>query len=410
MVASLILGAFLGIVLPHWGSELSIIGELFVRLLTLLVVPIVFFSILSGVLGIQGDGGLLRIGGKTLLYYLTTTCCAVLTGLILVNVIRPGVGGEPMVPSRGAIDASGASPSAGLSEVFRNMIPSNLVDAASSGNVLGLIFFALFFGIAVRHVRVRDTTPLRDSCHAIFESLIWMIERALIVAPIGFFALLAGMFARLTLEGQLANFGESLFGYTATVVLGLLIHGVITLSIILVLFRVQPVMFARSMALALTTAFSTASSSATLPITLDCITERAGVSRKIAGFVLPLGATVNMDGTAIYEAIAVVFIANLMGVELSLGQQVIVFFTATVSAIGAAGIPGAGLIMMVLILRSVGLPPEGMQYIIAVDRLLDMLRTGINVWGDSVGAAVIARSEGEPLEAITAAANTERVS
>jgi len=215
----------------------------------------------------------------------------------------------------------------------------------------------------------------------------------MLLAPIGFFSLIASLIGGFLLKGQLALLGESLLEYTATVVMGLLIHGCIFLPLIARFFGVRPFKLFRAMTPAVLSAASTASSSATLPITLDCLERKAGVPTRIGSFVAPLGSTINMDGTAIYEAIAVVFIANMLGTELTFSHQILIFLTATLSAVGAAGIPGAGLIMMVLILNTVGLPEEGIMLVIIVDRLLDMLRTAVNVWGDSVGAAVIASTE-----------------
>ncbi|MCB0333040.1 MAG: dicarboxylate/amino acid:cation symporter [Bdellovibrionales bacterium] len=398
MLVGILGGAVCGFLLPHLCIQTSLIGELFLRVLSLLVVPVIILSMLSGVLNLKGSENIARIGFKALLYYATTTALAVLVGLTLVNIIQPGTGTSP---NRDKVlhevihteDTKEPTSAFRLSDVARNIVPKNIIQAGAEGNVLGLIFFTVFLGIALLHVKHDGVTHVISATSALFEGVLWMIEQILLLAPIGFFSLIGSLVGEFVLEESLVQLGIDIGWYTLTVVCGLIIHGVVVLPLIASLFRIAPLPFAKAMFPALTTAFSTASSSATLPITLDALEHRAGVSNKIASFVAPLGATVNMDGTAIYEAVAVVFIANMLGVDLSAIQQVTIFLTATFSAIGAAGIPGAGLIMMVLVLNSVGLPADGIKLIVVVDRGLDMLRTCINVWGDSIGAALIARTE-----------------
>jgi len=400
----MIAGGIFGGLSPQTAITISIIGELFLRLLTLLIVPVIFFSMLSGVLNLKDSRTLASVGGKTFLYYMTTTGIAVLIGLSLVNVIEPGIHGSNdsslhSMLSEESLESSEVGSQLGntshsFGDVIRNIIPKNIIQAAHDGNVLGIIFFSLFLGVALLHLSHESTKLLlRDTAQGLFEAIIWMIEKTMLLAPIGFFSLIASLIGGFLLKGQLALLGESLLEYTATVVMGLLIHGCIFLPLIARFFGVRPFKLFRAMTPAVLSAASTASSSATLPITLDCLERKAGVPTRIGSFVAPLGSTINMDGTAIYEAIAVVFIANMLGTELTFSHQILIFLTATLSAVGAAGIPGAGLIMMVLILNTVGLPEEGIMLVIIVDRLLDMLRTAVNVWGDSVGAAVIASTE-----------------
>ncbi|MCI5066656.1 dicarboxylate/amino acid:cation symporter [bacterium] len=400
LFASIVFGFAFGVIFPEFTPSLKLTGELFIRLLTLLIIPVIFFSMLSGVLNLQDSSSLARIGVRTFLYYTATTALAVLLGLVLVRVIQPGLeegkSGAAAEILQGSAETGGdpAGVSGGIDDVLRNIIPDNIVEAMASGNVLGTIFFSIFLGIALLQLPPNASiTALRDGVQTIFSAIIWMIDKVMLLAPIGFFALIAELVGGFVLEGQLRTLGDSLVWYTVTVMLGLLLHGIITLGGIALFFRINPLTFFQAMFPALLSAFSTASSSATLPITLDCLERRAGVPNRISSFVAPLGATINMDGTAIYEAVAVVFIANMLGVELSLTEQALVFLTATVSAVGAAGIPGAGLIMMVLILQTVGLPPDGVKLVIVVDRALDMLRTATNVWGDSIGAAIIASKE-----------------
>jgi len=399
MLLGLIAGALLGFFFPSVGLTLGFTGELFIRLLSLFIVPVIFISILSGVLQLDSSGNLARVGIKTFLYYMTTTGLAVVLGLVLVSIVQPGksdVPGEATVVYDQEIEVQG-----GLTDVIRNIIPSNIVEAASQGNVLGIIFFSFFLGVALLQIQHSAFPNIRDSVAGVFQALIWMIERSLYLAPIGFLALMANLVATFVIEKRLEELGSALLSYTGCVVLGLLLHGLVVLPLLARIFGINPLKLFKRVTPALATAFSTASSTATLPVTIDCLTRRAGVSKATSGFVAPLGATVNMDGTAIYEAVAVVFIANMLGVDLSLTQLLIVFLTATFSAIGAAGIPGAGLIMMVLILNAVGLPPEAISLVVVVDRILDMMRTCLNVWGDSIGSAVVASSEGEELPLIS---------
>lgn len=404
LITAMVVGGFFGALLPESAITIAIVGELFLRLLTLLIVPVIFFSMLSGVLNLKTTTTLASVGGKTLLYYMTTTAIAVVIGLGLVNVVQPGLhnGDTSLLTSlqseqeNQSLDApsSDGSKTHSFHDVFRNIIPKNIIQAAHDGNVLGIIFFSLFLGVALLHLPNEATkNTLRETSQGLFEAIIWMIEKTMLLAPIGFFSLIASLIGEFILSNQLSLLGESILHYTFTVVAGLLIHGCLILPFIARIFGVHPLRLFRAMTPAVLSAASTASSSATLPITLDCLERKAGVPTRIGSFVAPLGSTINMDGTAIYEAVAVVFIANMLGTELTFSHQILIFLTATLSAIGAAGIPGAGLIMMVLILNIVGLPEEGIMLVIIVDRLLDMLRTAVNVWGDSIGAAIIATTE-----------------
>ncbi len=397
MLAAIALGALSGFFVPQFMLQTALIGELFLRMLTMLVVPVIILSILSGVTNLEGTGNLARLGVKTLIYYTATTALAVCVGLTLVNIIQPGLGETPLTLPEQSQDFDQTKTGSSLSDVARNIIPKNIFVAATEGNVLGLIFFSFFLGIALLSIKHSASATIIAGISALFDAVIWMIEKTMLLAPIGFFSLTGSIIAEYVAEDKLDAFGGAVGWYTLTVASGLLAHGLIVLPLLARLYSLRPVYFAKAMAPALTTAFSTASSAATLPITLDRLEKNAGISNKISSFVAPLGATVNMDGTAIYEAVAVVFIANMYGVELTFAQQFLIFLTATFSAIGAAGIPGAGLIMMVLVLNSVGLPAEGVKLVLVVDRLLDMMRTCLNVWGDSIGAAIVATSEKETL-------------
>jgi Na+/H+-dicarboxylate symporter len=321
---------------------------------------------------------------------MATTLLAVGVGLILVNLFEPGVGVELGVEKDAEV-ALATAPS--VVSVIKDIIPKNLFKAMAEDKVLSIIFFSLILGAALSSVG-KKAKPLVSLFEAFNSVMMKITDWIMRLAPLGVFALMASTIGQMGLSVI-----KPLALYMATVALGLGIHAFITLPILLGVFgRYSPLKFIRNMFSAVATAFSTASSAATLPITMDCLEKNAGVSNKVASFVLPLGATVNMDGTALYEAVAAMFIAQAYNIDLTLGQQLVIMLTATLASIGAAAIPGAGLVTMVIVLKAVGLPLEGIGMILAVDRLLDMCRTAVNVWGDACGAAVVARMEGEKLE------------
>ena len=304
-----------------------------------------------------------------------------------MNLIQPGT-----VSVEAGAELTRPASEYSIFDVILGMVPSNIIKAMSETKVLPLILFSLIFGGIVSTMGERGKI-LGDFFVAANEAIMRFVHLIMLVAPFGVFGLIAGRFA----EAGGAAFADELFKlgkYFITVVIGLSIHAFIVLTIILKTFgKKSPAKYAANMIQALATAFSTASSSATLPVTMECVEEKNHVSHKASSFVLPLGATVNMDGTALYEAVAAIFIAQLYGIDLSLGQQIVIFFTANLAAIGAAGIPEAGLVTMVMVLESVGLPVEGIASILAVDWFLDRFRTTVNVWGDSIGAAVIAQTK-----------------
>lgn len=392
MIGGIVLGIGFGLLLPELSTDTALIGELFLRSLKLLIVPIIVVSMLAGIINLDETSNLGRLGLKTVTYYMVTTGLAVIMGLLLVNLIAPGSGGTPLPMPDTVGDAAKTK---GLTDVARNIIPTNIVGAAVDGNVLGLIFFCIFLGIALLKSNHSGLPAVKSCVMCCFEGLIWMVDVIMLIAPIGILSLVATLVADMVQQNTLAEVGTEILKYAATVAGGLFLHATIVLPSLLVLFRINPLNFFRAMFPAISTAFSTASSAATLPVTLEALEEDAKVPTKYASFVAPLGATINMDGTAMYEAVAVIFIANMYGVDLTLTQQFVVFLTATFSAIGAAGIPGAGVVMMTLVLKSVGLPVEGIALILPIDRALDMLRTSVNVWGDSIGAGIIAKWEGE---------------
>ena len=389
ILIAIISGVVVGLLLGENTRHLKIIGDLFIRLLRMIIIPLILASMVAGIASIGNIRNLGRIGLRTFVYYMTTTLLAVGVGLILVNLLKPGTGVELGV-EKSAEAASATAPS--VVSVIRDIVPKNLFKAMAEDKVLSIIFFSLILGAALSSVgeKARPLVGLFEALNSVMMKITDWIMR---LAPLGVFALMACTIGQMGLSVI-----KPLALYMATVALGLGIHAFITLPILLGVFgRYSPLKFIRNMFSAVATAFSTASSAATLPITMDCLEKNAGVSNKVASFVLPLGATVNMDGTALYEAVAAMFIAQAYNIDLTLGQQLVIMLTATLASIGAAAIPGAGLVTMVIVLKAVGLPLEGIGMILAVDRLLDMCRTAVNVWGDACGATVVARLEGEKI-------------
>ncbi len=371
------------------GGYAQRLGNLFLRLLRMVAIPLIIASLVTGVLGLGQAGGLGRMFGRTALYYVTTSFLAIVTGLVMVNVIRPGLRGDLHMASAKAPDVSGHLGDVLFSQL-ENLIPTNPFAALAEANFLSIISFSLAFAIFATLIGGKTAELLRSFSSAVFDVMMAMTMAIIRLAPVGVFFLILYVTAT-----QGANVFGSLAWYMLTVVCALSMHAFVTLPLILrFVAKRSPTRFAHAMSPALLTAFSSASSNGTLPLTLACVEKEAGVSNRVSSFVLPLGATVNMDGTALYEAVAVLFIAQLhYGANLPLSQQIIVAVTALLASVGAAGIPHAGLVMMLIILQAVGLPIEMQGIIIAVDRVLDMCRTSVNVWSDSCGCAVVARLE-----------------
>jgi proton glutamate symport protein len=369
------------------------LGTLFLNALKMLIVPLIFSAIIVGIGNIGNQQGFSRLGGKTLAYYLTTSLLAIITGLIFVNLIVPGADVQlgaaeiqaslaDKVADRGADD---------IVAVFIRMVPPNIIQAAADGQMLGLIFFSLLFGYFINHIPADFSKTQQQFWNGVYHVMMKITDLIMKFAPIGVFGLVAAVVARTGVE-QFT--GVALF--FITVLAALFVHMFVTMPVLLsVLGKVNPLLHFRAMAPALLTAFSTSSSSATLPITMECVEKNAGVSNKTSSFVLPLGATVNMDGTALYECVAAIFIAQAYGLELSFATQFLIVVTALLTSIGVAGIPSASLVAIGIILGAVGLPLEGIGLILVVDRILDMCRTSVNVFSDSCGAVIIGRSEGE---------------
>lgn len=377
----------------------AFLGTLFLNALKMLIVPLIMSSIITGVAGIGDSGSMGRLGGKTLLYYLTTSLFAILVGLLLVNLVAPGiVDGEPardIIPFEvDTADIAERVEGRGMGDVvniFLRMVPTNVVSAAAQGQMLGLIFFSLLFGYFMTRIESSLSRTLQDFWQGMLAVMMQITEWVMMFAPIGVFALVAKVVA----STGFAAFGP-LLAFFLTVLSALAVHFLVTLPLILALVaRVNPIRHYYAMVPALLTAFSTASSSATLPVTMECVEIRAGVSNRTTSFVLPLGATVNMDGTALYECVAAIFIAQAFGLQLGFAEQFTVVLIALLTSIGVAGIPAASLVAITIILTAIGLPVEAVGLILAVDRILDMCRTSVNIFSDSCGAVVIGRLEGE---------------
>lgn len=391
---ALIIGVIFGFVSrafhfePFVTDKVAVLGTIFLRALRMIIVPLIVSSIITGVTSIGSAQNLGRMGLKTFAYYVSTSVFAILTGLVLVNLLQPGVGaniGLEATPEELAANAKR------LGETMLGIIPTNPLQAMVEGDMLPTIFFSLLFGFFITQAPDPHKENLTNFFQGVFEVMMKLTHFIIRFTPIGVFALMARTIAQTGFDVIMP-----LGTYMITVMGGLLIHATVTLPLLLFFIgRVNPFAHARAMSAALLTAFSTSSSSATLPLTIQCVEENSGASNKTSSFVLPLGATINMDGTALYECVAAMFIAQAYGIELAFGQQMIVVFTALLASIGAAGIPMAGLVMIAVILGAVGLPLEGVGLILAVDRILDMMRTAVNVWSDSSGTVIIARSEGE---------------
>ncbi len=375
------------------------VGDVFLRLLSMIVAPLILTSLVSGVTSSGNLSGLGRLGGRTLAYYISTSMIAIITGIVMFNLIDPGNSTDVALleQSREVVHLEVVESGAGLldtlwNQVF-NLIPSNPFSAlADPGNksILGVIFFALMFGSFIVVVGGETADFLRKFFNSAYEVMMRMTMFIIRFAPIGVLG-----FMLYASAGRGLGVFVALGWYMLTVALALSVHAFITLPLICaVLARRSPWSFFQSMSPALLTAFSTASSNGTLPLTINCVEKRAKINNRISSFVLPLGATINMDGTALYEVVAVLFIAQVTpGVDLTIGKQAIVAITALCASIGAAGIPFAGTVMLVVVLGAVGLPLEGIGLILAVDRVLDMFRTSVNVWSDSTACAVMARFE-----------------
>lgn len=395
ILIAMIAGAILGLLVNLFASDVKwitdviiggffyVIGSIFITSLQMMVVPLVFVSLVVGASSLSNPAKLGRLGGKAVFLYLVTTCIAISSALFFAIIVQPGVG----VPFGEVSYEMKEAPS--VWQVIIGMFPKNPVKAMAEGNMLQIIIFSILFGIAVALTgesgqRVRSF--FEDLNNVIMELVIILMN----LAPIGVFALITRLFSELGWE----TFAP-LLKYFFLVLFVLIVHATVTYPLLLkLLANVSPIMFLRKMRPVMLFAFSTASSNATLPVTLRTVTQRLGVSNSTASFTVPLGATINMDGTAIMQGVATVFIAQAYGVDLTISQLLTVIMMATLASIGTAGVPGVGLILLATVLQQVGLPVEGIAIIIGVDRLLDMTRTAVNVTGDSAVSTIVDKSEG----------------
>ncbi|HEX3009505.1 MAG TPA: dicarboxylate/amino acid:cation symporter [Bacteroidales bacterium] len=397
ILIALVVGFFFGYFLPGWTAYTNWAGVVFLRFLNMIVIPLILCSIILGVSSLDKGESMGRLTLKTLLFYLVTTMLAILTGFILITWIKPGVGLPLNLPENNA----GLNTSAEkIGDLLVNIVPKNIFESLANAQLLPIIFFAFSFGYFMTKVKAEQQNVLRNFFDSILEVIMKVTVFVIKLAPYGVFSIAAKEIARqVELGNNVSDLVQRLGLYMLIVVVGILFHGLVTLSLILrFVAKVNPVKHLKNMLTPLVTAFSTSSTNATLPLTIKAVEENDGVSKKIVGFTIPLGATINMNGTALYECVAVLFIAQIYGIHLTIIQQALVVFTSLLAAVGAAGIPMAGIVMMVIILRTVGLPLEGIGLILPVDRILDMFRTTLNTYGDTCAAVVIAKSEGEKLK------------
>ncbi|MEC9376147.1 MAG: dicarboxylate/amino acid:cation symporter [Pseudomonadota bacterium] len=411
ILIAILIGGLFGWLTGETGSFFNLsfysiydfVGTLFLNALKMLIVPLITSSIIVGVAGIGSSGNLGSLGGKTISYYFLTTLSAILIGLILVNILRPGeINGNPAgellaleSSSLEVADQIGSRGAGDIVDIFLRAVPPNIISAAAEGQMLGIIFFSLLFGFFITRLESSYSKPLINFWSGVFHVMMLMTNWVMLFAPIGVFGLVAKTVARTGFDAA----GPLLF-FSLVVILALMIHLFFTMPLALrFIAKVSPFAFMRLMSPAMLTAFSTASSSATLPITMDCVEKSAGVPNKVSSFVLPLGATINMNGTALYECSAVLFLAQAYGVDLSFSQQILVVITALVTSIGVAGIPSASLVAIAIILAAVGLPIEAIAVLFVFDRILDMARTSVNVFGDCCCAIIVARLQQEDVAA-----------
>ncbi len=408
ILIGMVLGVTFGFLMTNfeWGKSLvqdwvKPFGAIFINSLKLIAVPLILASLIKGVSDLKDISKLSKMGGKTILIYVTTTVIAVSIGLVLVNIIRPGDSisektRQDLVANytdttQKYKDAAKNQKESGPLQALVDLVPSNIIGAASSNkNMLQVIFFAIFFGIGMILLPEDKSKPVKDFFDSFNEVILKMIDLIMLAAPYGVFALLAALVA----EAPSADLFKALGWYAFTVILGLVSMIFIYMALVYFFTGKSPKFFINGISPAQLLAFSTSSSAATLPVTMERVTEHLGVEEEVSSFVLPIGATINMDGTSLYQAVAAVFIAEAFGMDLSFGVQLGIIATATLASIGSAAVPGAGMVMLVIVLAQAGIPEAGLALIFAIDRPLDMIRTTVNVTGDATVSMLIAKSEG----------------
>ena len=385
--------------ISHWVKPF---GTIFINALKLIAMPLILGSLIKGVSDLKDISRLSRMGGRTIGIYIMTTVVAVMIGLIMVNTIKPGKSiGEKTRQELLETYQSDAEEKqavaqkqkdAGPLQALVDLVPDNIFKATTeNGNMLQVIFFALFFGIGLILIPAEKSKPVKDFFDAFNEVILKLIDLIMLVAPYGVFALLAA----LVVESPSLDLFSALGMYALTLVIGLFLMGLFYLLLVRIIVKFKPKKFIEGIAPAQLLAFSTSSSAATLPVTMDRVEEYLGVDEEVVSFVLPIGATINMDGTSLYQAVAAVFIAQAFGMDLSVGTQLGIIITATLASIGAAAVPGAGMVMLVIVLGQAGIPEAGLALIFAIDRPLDMCRTVVNITGDASVSMMVAKSVGK---------------
>jgi len=395
----MLIGLIIGSIIDSDSTFYSIsttLGVIFIKLLKMITIPLIFTSILTGITSISDFNQLGRIGFKTISYYMLTSLFAIIIGLGLTNILKPGNSYAHSEATK-VYDYSNLNTPDSTLDIFVRMIPTNPIAAATEGDMLSIIFFTILLGIAITKLPKAHKEPLTSFFESLFQAIMNLTQMIIKLSPIGVFGLIVK-----TVSTSNLDLFYSIGKYMITIAIGLSIHVFIVLPMLFfILTRINPLKHFKAMSSAMATAFSTSSSSSTLPVTIKCVNENVKASKEVSGFVLPMGATINMDGTALYECAGVIFISQILGIELTITQQLIVVITALLASIGAAGIPSAGLVMIFIVTQAVGFRNEDVALIIgamlAVDRPLDMFRTMVNVTSDSIGTAIIAHSEGEKL-------------
>ncbi len=385
-----------GIFFYEYAPAIKWMGDIFIRALKMIAIPIVFSSLVMGVSSLGGYKDLGRLAGKTFAFYVFTTALAALTGVLIVNLIKPGIGADLSLTE--TVDDLAVT-SLSFRDQIVSIVPENIFEDLSKGNLLPVIFFAILFGFFITKTAEESKKVLSDFFKSAFEVFMKMTLFIVKFTPIGVFAIVSNIVAAQQGDpDKLFKIVSSLGLYTIVVWAGCLLHGGITLpALVYGITRLNPYKHIKQMSIPLLTAFSTCSSGAALPLTLKESQEKTGISNKIASFVLPLGSTVNMNGTALYEGVTAIFIAQAYGIDLTIAEQFIIIITSVLAAVGSAGIPMAGLVMIAVVLSVVGLPLEGIGLVLAVQQLADMIRTTVNVYGDACAAVVVAHTEGEKL-------------
>lgn len=416
ILIGMVLGVIFALVLSNfsWGSQfirdwVKPFGNIFINVLKLIAVPLILASLIKGVSDLKDISKLSKMGLRTISLYIGTTIVAVCIGLLIVNVIKPGDSITDETRTELVQNYSAEAESAqteaekqkqtGPLQMLEDIVPSNIIGAASdNGNMLQVIFFAVFFGIGLILIPAEKAKPVKDFFDGFNEVILKLIDLIMLAAPYGVFALLAA----LVVEAPSADLFKALGMYAITVIIGLLLMIMFYLLIVWVVTKRKPRFFINGISPAQLLAFSTSSSAATLPVTMERVEEHLGVEEEVSSFVLPIGATINMDGTSLYQAVAAVFIAQAFGMDLSFAAQLGIIVTATLASIGSAAVPGAGMVMLVIVLAQAGIPEAGLALIFAIDRPLDMCRTTVNITGDAAVSMIVAKSVGklkdEPVE------------